>query len=116
MTTSPTTPTAASGKRSRRSKRRRSGDKGLDTGALCDIILGMNSTPDNKMADVIRAAFGKSGISIKALSDRSGVHYAAVHAFVNGTRDPLLSTASSLCETLGLELCPVRRGKRKTKG
>ncbi len=73
----------------------------------------MRSTPNSEMAGLIRKAFRKSRLSIKALSDRSGVHYAAVHAFVNGTRDPMLSTVDKLCRVLGLELRPVRRGKRK---
>ena len=68
------------------------------------------------MGKVLRAAFRRSGLSVRALALRSGVAYNAVHATMNGTRDPMLSTVARLSEVLGLELCPVRRGKRKTKG
>lgn len=73
----------------------------------------MKSTPRNSMGDLIRATFRKSGLSVNELSRRSGVPYASVHAVVAGTRDPALSTAARLCEVLGLELRPVRRGRRK---
>ena len=76
----------------------------------------MTSNPENKMCKVLRAAFRKSGLSVRALSIRSGVAYNAVHATMKGNRDPLLSTVARLSEVLGLELRPVRRGKRKTKG
>ena len=75
----------------------------------------MKSTPRNIMGDLIRATFRKSGLSVNQLALRSGVPYASVHAIVAGTRDPALSTTARLCKVLGLELRPVRRGKR-TKG
>ena len=73
----------------------------------------MMSYPKNDLADRIRTAFRKSGLSMKQLSERSGVYYSAVHGFIGGTRDPSLSTASKLCKALELELRQARRNKRK---
>ena len=73
----------------------------------------MRGNPSNEMAELLRATFRKSGLSIKQLSDRSGVLYASAHAIINGYRDPALSTVAKLCKVLGLELRPVRRGKGK---
>lgn len=73
----------------------------------------MKTNPENSMAELIRKQFRATGWSILKLSKRSGVPYAAAHGFVNGDRDAVLSTASKLCDALGLELRPVRRGKRK---
>ena len=64
------------------------------------------------MGNVIRQAFKKSGLSILALSKRSGVPYAAVHGLVNGNSDARLTTASKVCAVLGLELRPKRKGER----
>ncbi len=75
----------------------------------------MNSTPQNPMGDLIRATFRKSKLSVNQLALRSGVPYASAHAIVAGTRDPVLSTAEKICKVLGLELRPVRRGKRKAR-
>lgn len=60
---------------------------------------------------VIRAAFAESGLSRFELSRRAGVPYAGVHRFIGGLRDVQLSTASKLCDALGLELRPARRRK-----
>ena len=59
---------------------------------------------NNLFARKIRQAFRKSGMSIKRLSDKAGVPYAAVHGFINGTKDPLLSTTVKLCRVLELTL------------
>ena len=75
--------------------------------------MAMRSNPENDLAKLIRRRFRVSGLSILQLAKRSGVPYAAAHGFVNGTRDPVLSTAAKLCRTLGLELRPVGRTKRK---
>lgn len=65
------------------------------------------------MAGTIRLAFERSGLSIKALSRRAGIPYASAHGFVKNGRNLSLETVEKLCATLGLELRPVRRGKRK---
>ena len=72
----------------------------------------MMSYPDNEMAERIRTAFRASGLSMKRLSELSGVPYAGVHGFVNRTRDPALSTAAKLCKVLGLELRPAKRARK----
>ncbi len=64
----------------------------------------MSDKPNNPAANKIRAAFLRSGLSIKQLSILSGTPYASCHGFANGTRDIKLSTASSIIEVLGLEL------------
>ncbi len=73
----------------------------------------METNPDNELARLIRKRFRASGWSIRQLSQRADVYYSAAHGFVNGTRDATCATASKLCEALGLELRPVRGGKRK---
>lgn len=73
----------------------------------------MRGDPNNEMCQLLRETFRKSGMSVKQLSDRSGVLYSSAHAIVNGQRDPALSTVVKLCRVLGLELRPVRRGRRK---
>lgn len=75
----------------------------------------MRSRSDNEMCDLIRATFRASGLSMKRLSDESGVAYQSVHALLTGDRDPALSTVVKLCKVLDLELRPVRRGKRKAR-
>ncbi len=65
------------------------------------------------MADILRRAFRESGMSLKRLSDESGTRYASVHAFFIAERDPQLTTIEAWSRVLGLELRPVRRGKRK---
>ncbi len=67
--------------------------------------------PKNDLADLIRATFRRSGMSMKQLAERCGCHYASIHGFLAGTRDPALSTADKVCKVLGLKLVP--RGKRK---
>ncbi len=65
----------------------------------------------NDTADLIRATFRKSGLSMKQLSEQAGCPYASIHGLINSTRDPALSTADKVCKVLGLTL--VRRRKRK---
>jgi len=72
--------------------------------------MGMNRK-DAKMIDLILDRFHETGLSIKALSDRSGVAYGAVHPIIAGKRDPQLSTVEKLSRVLGLEL---RRARRHT--
>jgi hypothetical protein len=60
----------------------------------------------------LREAARKSGMSMKRISEESGIPYAAVHGFVARDRSLLLSTASKLATLLELELRPIAR-KRK---
>ncbi|MEE9296466.1 MAG: helix-turn-helix transcriptional regulator [Phycisphaerae bacterium] len=72
------------------------------------------------MSDIdeqLREAARNSGLSIKAMSDRAGIPYAAVHGFVRSDgRTMTLRTAAKLAVLLGLELRPVRRRKARPKG
>lgn len=61
----------------------------------------------------LRDAAKRSGLSIKRLSDESGVPYSAMHGFMVNDRGITLRSAAKLARVLGLELCPVKRGKRK---
>ena len=69
---------------------------------------------DNPMLDTILQAFTASGLSIKKLSDLTGVGYAVTHAIVNRQRDPQLSTVNRLAPVLGLEL-RATKGRRVKK-
>ena len=71
------------------------------------------STQQNRMADTMRRAFERSGLSIKALAVRARIPYASAHGFVKNGRNLSLETVAKVCETLGLELRSVQRGKRK---
>ena len=59
---------------------------------------------DNDWARLIRSEFKKSGLSMKQLSERAGVHYASVHGFLATGKDPRLSTSRKICRVLGLAL------------
>ncbi len=52
-----------------------------------------------------------SGLSIKALADAAGLHYASLHGFVNG-RSLALASAAKLARALGLELVERRRTQK----
>lgn len=62
------------------------------------------------MLKTLQASFKQSGLSMKALSKRSGVPYAAVFRAVKGLSDPALSTVQRLSDVLGLELTK-RKGR-----
>ena len=47
------------------------------------------------------------------VAESCGLRYQTVYGFVKGERDIALSSASKLAELFGLELRPMRRGKRK---
>ena len=61
----------------------------------------------------LRDAALKSGLSILALSKRSGVAYSGMHGFLTGNRRITLRVAARLAAALNLGLHPVRRGKRR---
>lgn len=71
----------------------------------------------NELANIIRAAFKRSGLSINRLSRQADVPYAGLHAFLTDDEADLrLATASKLCAVLGLKLLPdpsVKAGKTK---
>lgn len=65
------------------------------------------------LAEQLREAARKSGLSMLAMSQQAGIPYAAVHNFVARERGLTLTTASKLATLLEMELQPV---KRKRKG
>jgi len=73
----------------------------------------MRSSPDNELANMIRAEFRASGWSIKRLADESGVPYASCHGFATGTRDVATGVASRLCKALGLRIVADKGRKGK---
>lgn len=68
-----------------------------------------------RLADSVRAAFQRSGLSVKKWAETAGVPYASAHAFAAGTRDPQVSTLERLARALGLRLVAVERRKTKRK-
>ena len=61
------------------------------------------------MIEILKKAYVESGLSMKSLSERSGVPYASVHATFTGNRDPQLSTVERLSRVLGLDLVKKRK-------
>ena len=55
----------------------------------------------------------RSGLSVLALAKQAGLGYATTHGFLSGDRSISVSSAARLASALGLELRPLRRGKRK---
>ncbi|MCH9058921.1 MAG: helix-turn-helix transcriptional regulator [Planctomycetes bacterium] len=70
----------------------------------------MNKRHD--LGELLRASIRKSGLSLKRLSDDSGVPYAAVWRIVNDGADPRLTTVSRLSAVLGLTLTTTKRRAR----
>lgn len=70
---------------------------------------------DDNLTDSIRAAFQRSGLSVKKWAETAGVPYASAHAIANGTRDPRVSTLERLARALGLRLVAIERRKTKRK-
>jgi len=67
------------------------------------------TTNKTDLAEQLRDAFAKSGLSRFELARRSAVPYSVVHRFMGGDRGITLDTASRLCEALGVELRPRRK-------
>ena len=63
----------------------------------------------------LRAAVRRCGLSIRQISLRADIPYAAVHRFVVNDRGVTLKTAAKLATLLGLELCPIRRRSKGAK-
>lgn len=62
------------------------------------------------LAQQLRAAFEKSGLSRFGLARQSGVPYSVVHRFMEAERDVRLGTASKMADVLGVEIRPLRKG------
>ena len=70
----------------------------------------MNNRHD--LGGLLRDSIRKSGLSLKRLSDDSGVPYAGLWRIVNDNADPMLSTVSRLSVVLGLTLTTAKRRAR----
>ena len=82
--------------------------------SMPDVIssAGMKRKPKRiDLGKQLREAFKASGMTRFALAKQSGVPYSGVHRFIAGKRDISLTTASKLCEVLGVEFGPVGRKK-----
>ena len=63
--------------------------------------------------DRIRAAVRAADLSMLALSREADVPYSVVHDFITGKGNTNLRNAERICRVVGLDLGPVRRGKRR---
>lgn len=64
------------------------------------------------LADTIRERIQKLGETTYSIQKATGLSHSVVTRFLNGDRDIRLETASVLCAYLGLELKPVRKGRK----
>lgn len=64
------------------------------------------------MKTTIKRAFEGGNLSIKRLSDRSGVPYSACHGFLTGDRNLGINYLERLCRVLGLRLVADKRKRR----
>ena len=67
--------------------------------------------PHDELAQQLKAAIARTGLSMLKVSEQTGLRYQTVHGFVKYERDIQLSTASKLAAWLGLELRPKRKGR-----
>lgn len=65
-----------------------------------------------ELADVVRAAIRRSGITSLDLSRATGVPQPTITRFLRG-RDMRLSRAQKLCDYFGLELKPRSRKRKR---
>ncbi len=68
------------------------------------------------MGDILRDAVRASGLSMKKLSELSGVNRVSLMRFMDGRTDLNLMAASRLAEFFGLVLVPEKPVKRTRKG
>ena len=69
----------------------------------------MMTNKAHDIGELLRDSIRKSGLSLKRLSDDSGVPYAGLWRIVNDNADPMLSTVSRLSVVLGLTLTATTR-------
>ena len=63
---------------------------------------------EKQLIEAIKA----SGLTLTRLAEIADVSEGMLSRFVNGKRGVTLTTASKLCEVLGLELRPKKTGKK----
>ena len=78
-----------------------------------NTVMSMKRQQRTDLAAVIRRAIAESGLTPYRIATDADVDRAIMTRFVNGQRGLTLDTASRICEVLGLELRPIRRGKAK---
>ncbi len=85
-------------------------ESGLTEYREADIVSGIMA---ENWAERIRAAVRAADLSMLALSREAGVPYSVVHDFITGKGNVNLRNAERICRVVGLDLRPVRRGKRR---
>lgn len=88
----------------------KSGAKLLTYILIRDIMEYMN------IANTLKSAAKRSGLSMLAISKATGLNYQTVHGFLTGERDIAVSTAQALADLLDLELRPKAAGTVKKGG
>ena len=68
--------------------------------------LPYNSTMTKELAEQLRCAIRKSGMSIYQLSKESGVTHPTILRFMSGQTDMRLSRAEKIAKVLGFSLKP----------
>ena len=80
--------------------------------AELDIMTRMKKeAPSIDLAEQVRKAFSRSGLSRFELAKRAKTSYSVVHRFIGGDRDVRSETLSRLADVLDLELRPRRKRK-----
>jgi transcriptional regulator with XRE-family HTH domain len=64
------------------------------------------------LADQLRQAIDKSGITMYKLSQDSGVDRSQLSRFMRGERDMSLVVSDKICQVLGLRFCKSEDGDR----
>jgi plasmid maintenance system antidote protein VapI len=78
----------------------------------CDTDMSARRTPGVDLAARIRRAIRESDLTPYRIATDADVDRAIMTRFVNGERGLTLTTASRICEVLGLELRPARRTRK----
>jgi plasmid maintenance system antidote protein VapI len=78
-----------------------------------NTVMSTTRQPRTDLATTIRRAIEVSGLTPYRIATDADVDRAIMTRFVNRERGLTLDTASRICDVLGLELRPVRRGKVK---
>ncbi|MGD9765992.1 MAG: helix-turn-helix domain-containing protein [Candidatus Binatia bacterium] len=64
------------------------------------------------LSEQLRNAIRESGMSLHDLSNEVGISGGILSRFMRAERSMTLETAEKLCAFFGLELSPVRKGRR----
>ena len=75
-----------------------------------DSMARMNQY--RRMTETIQRAIRESGLSLNEVGRRAGVDTGQMSRFMRDERSMTLPKIERLCALLGLELCPVEKGKK----